>query len=98
MTAPADRWIRRTTIGCVGMLALIAGFGSQRGSPPSTTILPRAAVPATALAARRRQRVGDGGLRGSQAAGAGALAAKRNDGPRGDQVIEQQELGERESV
>ena len=25
MTARADRWIRRTTIGCVGMLALIAG-------------------------------------------------------------------------
>ena len=22
---PADLWIRRTTIGCVGMLALIAG-------------------------------------------------------------------------
>jgi Protein of unknown function (DUF2637) len=25
MTGQADRWIRRTTIGCVGMLALIAG-------------------------------------------------------------------------
>jgi hypothetical protein len=25
VTARADRWIRRTTIGCVGMLALIAG-------------------------------------------------------------------------
>src|ERR1700722_12475887 len=25
MTGRADRWIRRTTIGCVGMLALIAG-------------------------------------------------------------------------
>jgi hypothetical protein len=25
MTRQADRWIRRTTIGCVGMLALIAG-------------------------------------------------------------------------
>jgi len=25
MTGPADRWIRRTTIGCVAMLALIAG-------------------------------------------------------------------------
>lgn len=25
MTAWADRWIRRTTIGCVGILALIAG-------------------------------------------------------------------------
>ena len=25
MSGPADRWIRRTTIGCVGMLALIAG-------------------------------------------------------------------------
>jgi hypothetical protein len=25
MTVPADRWIRRTTIGCVGMLAAVAG-------------------------------------------------------------------------
>jgi Protein of unknown function (DUF2637) len=25
MTGRADRWIRRTTIGCVGILALIAG-------------------------------------------------------------------------
>lgn len=25
MIRRADRWIRRTTIGCVGMLALIAG-------------------------------------------------------------------------
>ncbi len=25
MTGRADRWIRRTTIGCVGLLALIAG-------------------------------------------------------------------------
>jgi len=25
MTGPADRWIRRTTIGCVALLALIAG-------------------------------------------------------------------------
>jgi Protein of unknown function (DUF2637) len=25
VTGRADRWIRRTTIGCVGMLALIAG-------------------------------------------------------------------------
>jgi hypothetical protein len=25
MTGPADRWIRRITIGCAGMLALIAG-------------------------------------------------------------------------
>ena len=25
MTGRADRWIRRTTIGCAGMLALIAG-------------------------------------------------------------------------
>jgi hypothetical protein len=25
MTGPADQWIRRTTIGCVGLLALIAG-------------------------------------------------------------------------
>jgi hypothetical protein len=25
MTGPADRWIRRITIGCVGMLAAIAG-------------------------------------------------------------------------
>jgi hypothetical protein len=25
MTGQTDRWIRRTTIGCVGMLALIAG-------------------------------------------------------------------------
>ena len=25
MTGLADRWIRRTTIGCVGLLALIAG-------------------------------------------------------------------------
>ncbi len=26
MTGQADRWIRRTTMGCVGMLALIAGM------------------------------------------------------------------------
>ena len=25
MTGRADLWVRRTTIGCVGMLALIAG-------------------------------------------------------------------------
>jgi hypothetical protein len=25
VTGRADRWIRRTTIGCVGMLAMIAG-------------------------------------------------------------------------
>src|SRR5712691_10639998 len=30
MTGRADRWIRRTTIGCVGMLALIAGTVSYR--------------------------------------------------------------------
>jgi len=28
MTERADRWIRRTTIGCVGLLALIAGTAS----------------------------------------------------------------------
>jgi Protein of unknown function (DUF2637) len=28
VSEPADRWIGRTTIGCVGLLALIAGIVS----------------------------------------------------------------------
>jgi hypothetical protein len=35
MTGPADRWIRRTTIGCVGLLALIAGTVSLPAHAPA---------------------------------------------------------------
>ena len=33
MTGQADRWIRRTTIGCVGLLALIAATVSYLHMP-----------------------------------------------------------------
>jgi hypothetical protein len=41
MNRRADRWIKRTTIGCVGMLALIAGkanFPSSLGKYPDTRV------------------------------------------------------------
>jgi hypothetical protein len=33
VTAQTDRWIRRTTIGCVGMLTLLAGTASYLHMP-----------------------------------------------------------------
>ena len=60
MTGPADRWIRRTTIGCVGMLAAIAGTVSYlhmhllvqlHGQPGSVAALTPLAVDGMIVAA-----------------------------------------------